>query len=90
MRVESEVRTPRGPGCHGNRVALVLWFACGWEHDEGVGRWTGVELDDRRARRRAPEDGAVDLAREERAGARSRVTVGPAPGTARPIAPVPA
>ena len=66
MRVESDVRTPARAGCHGDRVAVVLRAACGWEHDERVGRRAVVELDDRRAGRRAPEDGAVHLAREER------------------------
>ena len=63
MRVESDVRTPRGAGVDRDRVAVVLAPTGGWEHDEGVGRRAVAELDAAACRGRAAEERALHLAR---------------------------
>ncbi len=54
------------PGRHGDRVARVLALAARRQDDQRVGRRAVVELDQRRAARSAAEQGAHDLAGEQR------------------------
>ena len=69
-------------------VAIVLALALGWKHDQRVGRRSVVELTERLARRGAAEEELSTSPVRSVLSALARVTLGSAPATARPIAPL--